>query len=83
MTVSKMKICLLEILANSNLIQELSTISLKDNYGEGGGLHNGKISGPKLFAPPPPQDRVKLVMPPPPPPPFKRWNRSVPPHQYG
>ena len=30
-----------------------------------GGLQNGKIAGPKLFAPPPPQDRVKL-----PPPPF-------------
>ena len=30
------------------------------NYGEGGGgLQNGKIAGPKLFAPPP-QDRVKL-----------------------
>ena len=23
------------------------------NYGEGGGLQNGKITGPKLFAPPP------------------------------
>ena len=37
------------------------------NYGEGGGLQNGKIAGPKLFAPPPPpppQDRVKLFAPP-------------------
>ena len=25
-----------------------------------GGLQNGKIAGPKLFAPPSPQDRVKL-----------------------
>ena len=30
----------------------------------GGGLQNGKIAGPKLFAPPPPQDRVKLFAPP-------------------
>ena len=31
----------------------------------GGGLQNGKIAGPKLFAPPPPsEDRVKLFMPP-------------------
>ena len=30
------------------------------NYGEGG-LQNGKIAGPKLFAP---QDRVKLFVPP-------------------
>ena len=28
-----------------------------------GGLQNGKITGPKLFAPPP-QDRVKLFAPP-------------------
>ena len=28
-----------------------------------GGLQNGKIAGPKLFAPPP-QDRVKLFVPP-------------------
>ena len=28
-----------------------------------GGLQNGKIAGPKLFAPPP-QDRVKLLAPP-------------------
>ena len=28
-----------------------------------GGLQNGKIAGPKLFAPPP-QDRVKLFAPP-------------------
>ena len=32
------------------------------NYGEGG-LQNGKIAGPKLFAPPP-QDKVKLFTPP-------------------
>ena len=33
------------------------------------GLQNGKIAGPKLFAPPPslPQDRVTLFAPPPPP----------------
>ena len=37
--------------------------------GRGGGLQNGKIAGPKLFAPPPPppQDRVTLFSPPPPP----------------
>ena len=29
-----------------------------------GGLQNGKIASPKLFAPPPPQDRVKLFAPP-------------------
>ena len=29
-----------------------------------GGLQNGKIAGPKLFAPPP-QERVKLFAPPP------------------
>ena len=34
------------------------------NYGEGAGLHNGKIAGPKLFAPP--QVRVKPFVPPPP-----------------
>ena len=27
---------------------------------------NGKMAGPKLFAPPPPQDRVKLFATPPP-----------------
>ena len=32
-------------------------------YGKGGGLQNGKIAGPKLFAPPP-QDRVKVFTPP-------------------
>ena len=32
--------------------------------GGGGGLQNGKIVGPKLFATPP-QDRVKLFAPPP------------------
>ena len=35
------------------------------NYGEGGGLQNGKIAGPKPFVPPPPQDSVKLFVPPP------------------
>ena len=29
------------------------TEGLVINYGEGGGLQNGKIAGPKLFAPPP------------------------------
>ena len=29
-----------------------------------GGLQNGTIAGPKLFAPPPPQDRVKHFAPP-------------------
>ena len=48
------------------------------NYGEGG-LQNGKIAGPKLFAPPPPQDRVKLFAPPP----FKEWKLNAPPLQYG
>ena len=58
-----------------------------------GGLQNGKIAGPKLFAPPP-QDRVKLFAPPP----FKEWiymaktssyrvkttpNLFVPPLQHG
>ena len=43
-----------------------------------GGLQNGKIAGPKLFAPPP-QDRVKLFAPPP----FKEWKLFVPPLQYG
>ena len=33
------------------------------NFGEGGGLQNGKIAGPKLFAPHPPQNRVKFVTP--------------------
>ena len=40
-----------------------------------GGLQNGKIAGPKLFAPPP-QDRVKLFAPPP----FKEWKLNAPPH---
>ena len=39
-----------------------TTKGLVINYGEGG-LQNGKIAGPKLFAPPP-QDGVKLYMPP-------------------
>ena len=33
------------------------------NYGEGGGIQNRKIAGPKLFVPPPPQDRVQLFAP--------------------
>ena len=41
----------------------MDTKGLVINYGEGGGLQNGKITGPKLFAPPP-QDRVKLFAPP-------------------
>ena len=37
------------------------------NYGEGWGvLQNGKIAGPKLFAPPPPFKGWKLFAPPPP-----------------
>ena len=40
-----------------------------------GGLQNGKIAGPKLFAPPP-QDRVKLFAPPP----FKEWKLYTPPY---
>ena len=47
------------------------------NYGEGG-LQNGKIAGPKLFAPPP-QDRVKLFAPPL----LKCGNFTRPPLQYG
>ena len=47
------------------------------NY-EVGGLRNGKIVHPKLFAPPPPQDRVKLFTPPPPPP-FTEWKLFVSP----
>ena len=43
-----------------------------------GGLQNGKIAGPKLFAPPPPfQDGVKLFAPPPPP--FEEWKLFAPP----
>ena len=37
-----------------------SYVKLVINYGEGGGLQNGKIAGPKLLAPTP-QDRVKLI----------------------
>ena len=40
-----------------------------------GGLQNGKIAGPKLFAPPP-QDRVKLFAPPL----LKSGNISCPPY---
>ena len=40
-----------------------------------GGLQNGKIAGPKLFAPPP-QDRVKLFAPPL----LKSGNFSCPPY---
>ena len=40
-----------------------------------GGLQNGKIAGPKLFAPPP-QDRVKLFAPPL----FKSGNFTRPPY---
>ena len=43
-----------------------NTPSLRDwslITGRGGGLQNGKIAGPKLFAPPP-QDWVKLFAPP-------------------
>ena len=40
-----------------------------------GGLQNGEIAGPKLFAPPP-QDRVKLLAPPL----LKRANFSRPPY---
>ena len=40
-----------------------------------GGLQNGKIAGPKLFAPPP-QDRVKLFEPPL----LKSWKFSWPPY---
>ena len=39
----------------------------------GGGLQNGKITGPKLFAPP--HDKVKLFAPSP----FKEWKLVVPP----
>ena len=45
----------------------LFTYTLRDwslITGRGGGLQNGKIAGPKRFAPPP-QDRVKLFAPPP------------------
>ena len=43
-----------------------------------GGLQNGKIAGPKLFAPPP-QDRVKLFAPPL----LKSVKFTRPPLQYG
>ena len=42
------------------------------NYGEGGGLQNGKIGSPK-------QDRVKLFAPPP----FQRVETFCAPLQYG
>ena len=48
------------------------------NYG--GGLQNGKVAGPKLFAPPPPSRQGKTFRAPPP---FKEWKLFVPPLQYG
>ena len=42
----------------THLLRDWSLIT-----GGGGGLQNGKIAGPKLFAPPL-QDRVKLFAPP-------------------
>ena len=44
----------------------------------GGGLQNGKITAPKLFAPLPSR-QVKLFVPPP----FKEWKLFTPPLQYG
>ena len=45
------------------------------NYGEGaGGLQNGKIAGPKLFAPPPLKPGYNFSCPP-----FKEWKLFVPP----
>ena len=35
-----------------NMMTYLYTKGLVINYKEGGGLQNGKIAGPKLFAPP-------------------------------
>ena len=52
---------------------------LVTNYGEGGGLQNGKIAGPKLFAPPPPSRQGKTFCAPP----FKKWKLFMPPLQYG
>ena len=49
------------------------------NYGEGGGLQNGKIVGPKLFAPPPPSRQGKTFHAPP----FKEWKLFVTPLQNG
>ena len=57
---------------NSNKLRDRSLITGR------GGLQNGKIAGPKPFAPPP-QDRVKLFAPPP----FKEWKLYAPPLQYG
>ena len=44
-----------------------------------GGLQNGKIAGPKLFAPPPPSRQGKTFRAPP----FKEWKLFVTPLQYG
>ena len=46
--------------------------------GGGGGLQNGKIAGPKLFAPPPSRQGKTFRAPP-----FKQWKLFVPPLQYG
>ena len=43
------------------------------NYGEGGGLQNGKIAGPKVFAPPSRQGQTFCA-----PPPFKEWKLFAP-----
>ena len=42
--------------------------------GRGGGLQNGKIAGPKLFAPPPSRQGKTFHTPP-----FKGWKLFVPP----
>ena len=43
-----------------------------------GGLQNGKIAGPKLFAPPPSRQGKTFCAPP-----FKEWKLNAPPLQYG
>ena len=43
-----------------------------------GGLQNGKIAGPKLFAPPPSRQGKTFCAPP-----FKEWELFVTPLQYG
>ena len=45
-----------------------------------GGLQNGKIAGPKLFAPPPPPSRQGKTFCTPP---FKTWKLFASPLQYG
>ena len=47
------------------LVNGVNHMEIIPQWEGGGGLQNGRITGPKLVAPPPPQDRVKLFTPPP------------------